>query len=83
MARVINLFSPLSVTARRSITFDRRLKFASRRDLEGGIGTETWFCGRPPLAKGLGPVPQQMRLSPSVTRHTGGGALGELFEGNQ
>ena len=44
MNRLINLFSPLPVTARRSITFDRGLEFVSWRELESGMGTQVWFC---------------------------------------
>ena len=44
MNRLITLFSPLPVTARRSITFDRGFEFVSWKELKKGMGTEAWFC---------------------------------------
>ncbi len=44
MSRLINLLLSLSVTARRSITFDRGFEFASLKELKKGMGTEAWFC---------------------------------------
>ncbi|WPY96309.1 IS30 family transposase (plasmid) [Limimaricola variabilis] len=44
MNRLIALLSPLPLSARRSITFDRGLEFNRWRDLRMGMGTEAWFC---------------------------------------
>lgn len=44
MNRLITLLSPLPLSARRSITFDRGLEFNRWRDLRTGMGTEAWFC---------------------------------------
>lgn len=45
MARLIDVVSPLPPqTARRSLTFDRGLKFVSWRELEKGLGAQAWFC---------------------------------------
>lgn len=53
MNRLIDLMSPLPQYARRSLTFDRGLEFVSWRELEKGIGAQTWFCDpKAPWQKG-------------------------------
>ena len=53
MNRLIDLMAPLPQFARRSLTFDRGLEFVSWRELEKGIGTQTWFCdAKAPWQKG-------------------------------
>lgn len=53
MNRLIDLMSPLPQFARRSLTFDHGLEFFSWRELEKGIGTQTWFCDpKAPWQKG-------------------------------
>ena len=67
MNRLISLFSPLPVTARRSITFDRGFEFVSWKELKRGMGTEAWFCDpSAPLAERIGREPQQARSSVSA-----------------
>ena len=44
MNRLVTLLSPLPLSARRSITFDRGLEFNRWRDLRTGMDTEAWFC---------------------------------------
>jgi IS30 family transposase len=44
MNRLIDLFSPLPLPARQSITFDRGFEFVAWKHLERGMGTEAWFC---------------------------------------
>lgn len=44
MSRLIEVLSPLPRHARQSLTFDRGLEFVSWRELESGIGAQTWFC---------------------------------------
>ena len=44
MARLIDLFSPLPASARRSLTFDLGLEFVSWRLLKTGLPAQVWFC---------------------------------------
>lgn len=44
MKKLVNVFSPLPLEARQSITFDRGFEFVAWRDLEAGMGTQSWFC---------------------------------------
>ncbi|GGA64293.1 IS30 family transposase [Pelagibacterium lentulum] len=44
MNRLITELSPLPVTARQSLTFDRGFEFVSWRELKNGMGTDAWFC---------------------------------------
>ena len=46
MNRLIALLSPLPLSARRSITFDRGLEFNRWRDLRTGMGTDAWLSNR-------------------------------------
>lgn len=42
--KLVNVFSPLPLKARQSITFDSGFEFVAWRDLEAGMGTQSWFC---------------------------------------
>ncbi|PHP26207.1 hypothetical protein CJ301_17655 [Limimaricola cinnabarinus] len=44
MNRLNTLLSLLSLSARRSITFDRGFEFNRWRDLRTGMGPKAWFC---------------------------------------
>lgn len=44
MNSLTSLLSPLSETARRSLTFDRGLEFVSWREMERGLGAQAWIC---------------------------------------
>lgn len=44
MKKLVNVFSPLPLKARQSITFDRGFEFVAWRDLEARMGTQSWFC---------------------------------------
>ncbi len=44
MKKLLNVFLPLPLKARQSITFDRGFEFFTWRDLEAGRGTQSWFC---------------------------------------
>ncbi|WP_417475752.1 IS30 family transposase [Leisingera sp.] len=51
MNRLMDVMEPLPQSARRSITFDRRIEFRNWRKLKPGIGTEAWLSNRRPTVK--------------------------------
>lgn len=44
MNQLIETMSPLPLSARQSITFDRVFEFVGWRELHKGMGTKSWFC---------------------------------------